>query len=56
MTHGLDRGQLEQIARRTPMGRLGEPEDVVAAVQFLASPAAAFITGHVLVIDGGLTA
>jgi 3-oxoacyl-[acyl-carrier protein] reductase len=56
MTHGLDGGQLEQIARRTPMGRLGEPDDVVAAVQFLASPAAAFITGHVLVIDGGLTA
>jgi 3-oxoacyl-[acyl-carrier protein] reductase len=56
MTHGLDEGQLAQIARRTPLGRLGEPEDVAAAVRFLASPEAGFITGHVLVIDGGLTA
>jgi 3-oxoacyl-[acyl-carrier protein] reductase len=56
MSHGLDDGQLEQIARRTPAGRLGEPEDVAAAVQFLVSPAAGFITGHVLVVDGGLTA
>jgi 3-oxoacyl-[acyl-carrier protein] reductase len=56
MTHGLDEDQLGQIERRTPMGRLGTPEDVVGAVRFLMSPAAAFITGHVLVIDGGLTA
>ena len=56
MSHGLDAGQLEQIARRTPLGRLGEPADVAAAVRFLASPEAAFISGHVLVVDGGLTA
>ena len=56
MSHGLDDAQLEQIARRTPAGRLGEPQDVAAAVRFLASPEAAFITGHVLVVDGGLTA
>jgi 3-oxoacyl-[acyl-carrier protein] reductase len=56
MTHGLDPDQLEQIARRTPAGRLGEPADVAAAVLFLTDPAAAFITGHVLVVDGGLTA
>ena len=56
MSHGLDEEQLEQIARRTPAGRLGEPEDVAAAVQFLASDAAAFVSGHVLVVDGGLTA
>jgi 3-oxoacyl-[acyl-carrier protein] reductase len=55
MTHGLDRDQLEQIVRRTPSGRLGEPEDVARAVQFLAAPESDHITGHVLVLDGGLT-
>jgi 3-oxoacyl-[acyl-carrier protein] reductase len=56
MSHGLDETQLGQISRRTPAGRLGEAEDVAAAVRFLASPEAGFITGHVLVVDGGLTA
>lgn len=56
MSHGLEDRQLEQIARRTPAGRLGEPEDVAAAARFLASAEAGFITGHVLVVDGGLTA
>src|SRR5580704_6802437 len=55
MSHGLDEGQLQQIEHRTPLGRLGEPSDVAAAVLFLASDAAAFITGHVLVVDGGVT-
>ena len=45
-----DRGR---IARRTALGRLGAPGDVVGAVEFLTSPAAAFITGQVLTIDGG---
>jgi 3-oxoacyl-[acyl-carrier protein] reductase len=56
MSHGLDEEQLGQIVRRTPAGRLGEPADVAAAVTFLASDAADFITGQVLVVDGGLTA
>lgn len=38
---------------RTPLGRIGEPDDVGAAVAFLASPAASWITGETLVIDGG---
>lgn len=38
---------------RSPLGRIGQPEDVVGAIVFLASPLASFITGHTLVIDGG---
>jgi len=56
MTDTLSGDQLGQIERRTPIGRLGTPEDIVGAVSFLMSPAADFITGQVLVIDGGLTA
>jgi 3-oxoacyl-[acyl-carrier protein] reductase len=55
MSHGLDEAQLQQIVRRTPAGRLGEPDDVARAVQFLTDPANSYITGHVLVVDGGLT-
>jgi 3-oxoacyl-[acyl-carrier protein] reductase len=55
MTHGLDDEQLGQIVRRTPLGRLGEVDDVTAAVRFLASDEASFVTGHVFVVDGGLT-
>ena len=55
MSHGLDEGQLQQIVRRTPAGRLGEPDDVARACQFLTDPRNDYITGQVLVIDGGLT-
>jgi 3-oxoacyl-[acyl-carrier protein] reductase len=43
------------ILDRTPMGRIGTPADVAPAVLFLASPAARFVTGHTLVIDGGFS-
>ena len=55
MSHGLDEEQLGQIVRRTPAGRLGDPEDIARAVQFLTDPANTYITGHILVADGGLT-
>ena len=40
---------------RTPIGRLGEVEDLMGALVFLASDASAFMTGHNLIIDGGYT-
>jgi NAD(P)-dependent dehydrogenase (short-subunit alcohol dehydrogenase family) len=43
----------EHILSRIPLGRVGEVEDVVAATMYLASPAAAMITGHTLLVDGG---
>jgi 3-oxoacyl-[acyl-carrier protein] reductase len=42
------------MLRNTPLGRLGDPEDVAGAVRFLCSDAAAFITGEVVLVDGGL--
>ena len=44
----------QQMLSLTPLGRLGDPEDVAGAVRFLCSDAAAFITGEVLVVGGGL--
>jgi 3-oxoacyl-[acyl-carrier protein] reductase len=55
MSHGLDEEQLGQIVRRTPAGRLGEPSDVARAIQFLTDPANTYLTGQILVVDGGLT-
>jgi 3-oxoacyl-[acyl-carrier protein] reductase len=43
----------DRIARRTALGRLGTPADVVGAVAWLTSPAASFITGQVITVDGG---
>ena len=47
---------LDDLRARQPMGRLGEPDEIAEAVLYLASDAAAFVTGSVLTIDGGLTA
>jgi 3-oxoacyl-[acyl-carrier protein] reductase len=45
---------LEALARRVPQGRLGTPEDVAAAVSYLFSEGASYVTGQVLCVDGGL--
>jgi len=45
-----------EIERRTPMGRIGEPEDIVGAVLYLATRASSLVTGHTLAVDGGFLA
>jgi 3-oxoacyl-[acyl-carrier protein] reductase len=55
MSASLGEQQLDQILRRTPLQRLGTPEDVVGPVRFLLSDDSAFVTGQVLVVDGGIT-
>lgn len=54
MTEGISPRAREELQGRIPLGRLGEPEDVAGAVVFLTSPAANYITGQVLHVDGGM--
>ena len=48
-----DPDYLEEVLARTPIGRIGEPEEVAAAVAFLCMPAAAYVTGECIAVDGG---
>lgn len=54
MTAAIPEEYREKIQAATPLGRLGEPDDVAAAVRFLCSEDAGFMTGTVLSVDGGL--
>ncbi|MFN7698503.1 MAG: glucose 1-dehydrogenase [Deltaproteobacteria bacterium] len=46
-------GVEDGMVAKTPMGRLGEPEDIALAALYLASPASSWVTGHILAVDGG---
>lgn len=54
MTKSLGEAQSESLIQNIPIGRLGRPEDVAAAVAFLASPGASYITGATLHVNGGM--
>ena len=54
MTHGLPGDVKDTLLKQIPLGRLGTPGDIAAAVRFLVSEEAAYITGHVLHVNGGM--
>ena len=55
MSAGLSSQQLDQIARRTPLGRLAETADIVPLVLFLLGDGATMITGQTITVDGGVS-
>ena len=54
MTAGLTEARVDELTRRIPAGRLGEPADVAGVVRFLAGPEARYITGQIIAVDGGM--
>lgn len=48
-----DKAYEAQVLARTPMGRIGQPSEVAGAIAYLAGPAASYVTGQVLTVDGG---
>ena len=54
MLDGVPEKAMEAVLAITPVGRLGDPMEIGASVLYLASPAAGFVTGHVLDVNGGM--
>jgi len=54
MTHSLTPDMKDKLLANVPLKRMGQPADIAAAVRFLASDEASYITGHVLDVNGGL--
>jgi 3-oxoacyl-[acyl-carrier protein] reductase len=55
MTAAIDEKAKEALQAKIPLGRIGSPEDIAAAVEFLVGPSGDYITGQTLVVDGGLS-
>ncbi len=55
MTAGLKEGVVDELKRRIPLARLGDPADVACVVRFLAGSDARYITGQIIAVDGGMT-
>jgi len=55
MTAGLNDSVRAELLKNIPLGAFGQTEDIAASALFLASPAARYITGQVLAVDGGMT-
>jgi 3-oxoacyl-(acyl-carrier-protein) reductase len=55
MTAGLDEKAAQELQSHIPLGRIGSPDEIAAAVDFLVGPGGAYVTGQTLVVDGGLS-
>jgi 3-oxoacyl-[acyl-carrier protein] reductase len=55
MTADIGENEREKLFQAIPLGRIGRPEEIAAAVEYLTGPAGAYITGQTLVVDGGLS-
>ena len=54
MTADLDESVVDELTKRIPLARLGQPDDVAGVVRFLAGPEARYITGQIITVDGGM--